>query len=241
MRLRNPSWIELRALEALLAELEAEADLPALRQQLTDRRRLFLEVRDLLRLADPSQPPAAHLPEIELLLRDEIQEAFDRYFRDLQPRIRSARGSMQKALRTVRKHLQPLRPFLFGHPEVHDSQGQLLYVVERTNNALEHFFSSHHQGLRRRTGRKHLGRDLDQLPAHATLLHNLHDPLYVEILCGSLDQLPAALADLPPEALDPAPLRPQPHRSLQPRLRALCRADSPPAPPAPLALGATKS
>ena len=232
---------ELRALEALLAELEAEADLPRLRQQLTDRRRLFQEVRDVLRLADPSQPPAAHLPEIELLLRGEIQEAFDHYFRALQPRIRSARGSLQKALRTVRKHLQPLRPFLFGHPEVHDGQGQLLYVVERTNNALEHFFSSHHQGLRRRTGRKHLGRDLDQLPAHATLVHNLHDPLYVEILCGSLDQLPSALASLPPEALDSAPLRPRPHRSLQRRLRTLCRADSPPPCSAPLALGATKS
>lgn len=231
---------ELRALESLLAELDAETDLPPLRQELTDRRRVFQEVRDVLRLADPSKPPTAHLPEIELILRGEIQEAFDRYFRTLEPRIGSARSSLQKALRTVRKHLKPLQPFLFGHPAVHDSQGQLLYVVERTNNALEHFFSSHHQSLRRRTGRKHLGRDLDQLPAHATLIHNLHDPLYVEILCGSLDQLPAALANLPPDALDSKPLRPSPHLPLQRRLRSLCRTHSLPPQPPPLALSATK-
>ena len=59
------------------------------------------------------------------------------------------------------------------------------------------------QALRRRLGRAHLGRDLeDQLPQVA-LVANLH---YVRILCGNLDQLPQAFA-----ALD-CPAKPDPPR-----------------------------
>jgi len=53
-----------------------------------------------------------------------------------------------------------------------------------------------HNGERRRSGRKKLTQDLENLPAGAALTFNLRDPDYVALLCGSLDQLAAAFAAL---------------------------------------------
>jgi len=69
-------------------------------------------------------------------------------------------------------------------------------VVERTNNVAEHFFGADKQRLRRRLGRAHHGRDLENQPAQAALAANLRHPDYVRILCGSLENLPSAFAGL---------------------------------------------
>ena len=52
------------------------------------------------------------------------------------------------------------------------------------------------QGERRRSGRKNLARDLESLPPAAALVDNLSRPDCVELLCGSLDKLASAFADL---------------------------------------------
>ena len=44
--------------------------------------------------------------------------------------------------------------------------------------------------------RVHLGRDMQDQPAEAALFANLLDPHYVRILCGTLDELPHAFAQL---------------------------------------------
>jgi len=49
---------------------------------------------------------------------------------------------------------------------------------------------------RRRSGRKNLTQDLEHLPAAAALAYNLNDADYVSIVCGSLDKLPHAFAEL---------------------------------------------
>lgn len=82
------------------------------------------------------------------------------------------------------------------HPARRDQDGRVLAVVARTNNVIEHLFGGHKQDLRRRLGRAHLARDLQQQPAQAALVTNLRHPEYVRVLCGSLDNLPAAFAAL---------------------------------------------
>ena len=85
---------------------------------------------------------------------------------------------------------------LFGHPLARDSEGRVVAVVERTNNSAEHFFSQAKRELRRRLGRAHLARDMQDQPAQVALTANLHDPDYVRIVCGTLDGLPRAFAEL---------------------------------------------
>ena len=85
---------------------------------------------------------------------------------------------------------------LSGHPVARDEAGRALAVVHRTNNVLEQFFGAAKQGLRRRVGRAHLGRDLEDQPAQVALTANLRHPDYVRILCGTLEKLPQAFAQL---------------------------------------------
>lgn len=84
-------------------------------------------------------------------------------------------------------------------------------MVERTNVLLESFFHTIKHGERRRSGRKILTQDFEQLPAAAVLARNLTQADYVTILCGTLEDLPRACAQL--DAADRS-------RSLPARLRA---------------------
>ena len=63
------------------------------------------------------------------------------------------------------------------------------------------FFATAKQQLRRRLGRAHLGRDMEDQPAQAALAANLLCPHYVRIVCGTLDRLPQALAALDRQAI----------------------------------------
>jgi len=69
-------------------------------------------------------------------------------------------------------------------------------VINRTNNGLEFKFSGTKRGERRRSGRKVLTQDMENLPPACMLVSNLNHPDYVEIVCGSLDGLPEAFAKL---------------------------------------------
>ena len=94
-------------------------------------------------------------------------------------------------------HLERHGGSLWGHAiRLPKEAGGGIRLVDRTNNALESFFRRMKQGERRRSGRKVLTYDFEQLPAGAALVANLARPDYVEILCGSLDRLPEAFAEL---------------------------------------------
>ena len=81
-------------------------------------------------------------------------------------------------------------------------------VVARTNNVLEQFFARAKQSLRRRVGRAHLSRDMQDQPAQVALVANLRPPDYVRLLCGSLPELPLAFARLERQpASRPSPLQ----------------------------------
>jgi hypothetical protein len=69
-------------------------------------------------------------------------------------------------------------------------------LVARTNNGLESVFHTLKHGERRRSGRKILTQDFEALPPTAALATNLRHPDYVQLLCGSLDHLAEAFAEL---------------------------------------------
>ena len=108
----------------------------------------------------------------------------------------------------VLSYLERYYEQLCGHPVVRDSAGRTQALVERTHDAIEHFFAHAKQGLRRRLGRAHLGRNLEDPPAQATLAANVRHPDYVRVVCGTLEKLPQALAELDQQAVsDSNPLQ----------------------------------
>jgi len=218
VRTAHPAEVE--RLEQLLAAAEADPGLATLAQQLRARQRLFDEVRAVFRLGDPSREPQPLLPEIQLTEHRQVERALDQYRAELERRKRQATGDQKKALETLLDPLESLRDHLAGHPLLYEPDGRVRRVVPRTNNPIEHLFGTTNQNLRRRTGRKHLGRDLEDLPAEALLVHNLRDPLYLQLVAGSWDRLPHAFSRIQP--LD-HPLRPKPPAHDKQQLAALSK------------------
>jgi hypothetical protein len=180
--------------------VESEVPFEHTARRLKSRARIFTELRDALRLGvKPSRrsdrQPGGALESEKIAQLQDVQAAIDALEISLRQR-RPARGPAQDtraAIDIVLAHLDSHGNTLFGHAI--DLPGGMR-LVDRTNNELEGFNHALKHGERRRSGRKILTQDFEKLPAAAALAKNLLHPDYVEVLCGSLDQLPAAFAQL---------------------------------------------
>ena len=202
--LRNPPDDSrvTRALERLQRILRPIAcDIPPfipVATSLQRRAALFQELRKALRLipetVDKRMPPLQQVDEL-----CDIRAAVKKLATSLRKR-RPERGpanDARRAIDIVLSHLETHGPFLWGHAiETHGKSGTTLRLVDRTNDQLEGFFHSMKRGERRRSGRKILTQDFEQLPPAAALAKNLTHLDYVEIVCGTLDCLPRAFAKL---------------------------------------------
>ena len=170
----------------------------------------FCELRDVLQLTNAELPNGdAHphqipLPALEARRLEMIEEAAKDYEAELRERTANTGhddSTHRSPARIILKYFERYGKHLFGHPTLRDEDGTILAVVERTDNVPEHFFGAEKRKLRRRLGRAHLGRDLEDQPAQAALVANLQHPEYVRVVCGSIDNLPTAFAQLDAQAL----------------------------------------
>ncbi|HBL15636.1 MAG TPA: hypothetical protein DD417_02430 [Elusimicrobia bacterium] len=175
--------------------------------KITRRAALFDQLRQALRLhtdGKTTNSTALSAEQAAVELQD-VRQAVERFKRALRRR-RPARGPAQdtrQAIDVVLDHLRRHGGSLWGHLiQLPERLGGGIRLVDRTNNAIEGFFRKMKQGERRRSGRKVLTYDFERLPAAAALVANLARPDYVEILCGSLDRLPEAFAELDAEQRD---------------------------------------
>jgi len=159
------------------------------------RRRAALpdELRGVLRLAAIPQKD-----ETEQDL-DRMRERLDELVASLKKR-RPERGPAQdirEAIDIVLKHIEVHGANLWGHAiRLPVSAGGGIRLVVRTNFPAENFFGQFKHDERRRSGRKNLTQDLEQLPAEAVLVYNLEHPDCVNLICSSLDRLAEAFAQL---------------------------------------------
>ncbi|MBU1669923.1 MAG: DUF2924 domain-containing protein [Actinobacteria bacterium] len=190
----------LRRLHSLLKPITKDRDILRATQGLDEGWLPFCELRDVLRLTAAEMPGGdarceqAPPASLELVRYSQIEGNLLRYKKKLEERV-AAEGK-RSAHAVVLRYLQRYGDRLFGHPARHDDQGHILDVVARTNILLERWFRDEKNGLRQRLGRAHLARDLQQQPAQAALASNLRHPDYVRVVCGSLDNLPRAFAEL---------------------------------------------
>lgn len=168
----------------------------------------FCELRDILRLTDAEYPRGDRRNlinreslDIEVERLQEIEKDITIYHEKIRQNVATAKAEKIKDIRKspesiILKYFDRYKDHLFGHPVIRNNNGQIISMVDRTNNGAEHFFGDDKQKIRRRVGRANLGRDLEDQPAQAALVSNLNHTDYVEIVCGSLDQLPDAFAKL---------------------------------------------
>jgi hypothetical protein len=168
---------------------------------LESRRPLLTELRHALRVEVKANAVATTQPNDPNALAElrEVKAALGKFENSLRQR-RPKRGPAQDtrdAIDLILTHLDRHGTSLWGHaiprpPEL----GGGVRLVERTNIILENFFGRLKRGERKRSGRKNLAADFEHLPAAAALARNLEHPDYVHLLCGTLEQLPRALAAL---------------------------------------------
>ena len=161
-------------------------------RRLRKRAKLFDELRETLRLAK------ADRGETQQDL-DGMKDQLDSLVSSLHQR-RPERGPAQdirEAIDLVLQHIEKHGEYLWGHEiALPPEAGGGTRLVARTNNLIESSFKNLKHGERRRSGRKILTNDLEHFPPEAALVPNLTHPDYVSILCGSLNELPAAFACL---------------------------------------------
>lgn len=191
----------LRRLARVLDPVVTDKRFCEVSKTLAARAELFDELRAALRLEPkPAANEKSDLSpqEVAAELRD-IRKALRRLKRLLRKR-RPARGpakDSRKAIDLVLAHLKRHGSSLWGHViKLPKKSGGGIRVVARTNNLLETFFHRMKRGERRRSGRKLLTQDFEHLPAEAALAYNLSRPDYVEIVCGSLEKLAGAFAEI---------------------------------------------
>jgi hypothetical protein len=183
----------LRRFHRILEAIECDVPFRRITKRLRHRAALFDELRAVLRMAET-------LPEKETeqdlnQMRDELNK-----WVDLIRQRRPARGpavDIREAIDLILKHIDAHGNNLWGQCiQLPKGAGGGIRLVSRTNETAENFFKGFKHDERRRSGRKNLGQDLESLPAEAALAYNLKHDDYVSILCGSLDDLPEAFAEL---------------------------------------------
>jgi len=183
----------IRRLRRIVSKVSSEVPFRQTVKRLHRRAELFDELRDKLRLAK-------ELPEKESIEDlDKMRHQFEAWTAALENR-RPKRGpgkDIQDAVDIILKHIDTHGDNLWGHAiSLPERAGGGIRLMSRTNELLENFFGTMKHGERRRSGRKNLGQDLEHLPAEAALAYNLKHADYVNIVCGSLEQLPFAFAQL---------------------------------------------
>jgi hypothetical protein len=195
----------LKRLQRIVSPAASEVPFRQIARRLRARAKLFDELRDALRLSPESSSPqnnsisnnilTAHQAAMEL---QDIREELERLVTSLKNR-RPERGPAQdtrNAIDLILTHIEEHSDYLWGHViSLSDDMGGGKRILERTNNNLEGFFKGMKHDERRRSGRKILTHDFENLPPAAALVYNLNYPDYVSIVCGSAECLQDALQD----------------------------------------------
>jgi len=186
----------LERLRRILTPVDCDVPFRQITVRLRRRANLFDELRDTLRLTtnESKNETEREIYEINTQLIQFTQALMER---------RSKRGigqDFREAIDLILAHFDRHGDNLWGHAiRLPQSAGGGVKLVDRTNNLLENLFKEIKHGERRRSGRKNLGQDLEHLPAEAILVKNLEHADYVTIVCGSIDRLPEAFAQLDQE------------------------------------------
>jgi hypothetical protein len=167
-------------------------------RELEEANSIFIRLRAALRLG--AAEPAHGMNEDGTYRSPEemrqAEEALERLKEELRRENGSEASPTQRiAIKIVLSHMEKYWDGLFGHfLPLPDTDRHL--IIQRTNNIAERFFRSVKRFGRRTTGKRRLNREVDAFSDQMLLVFNLKTPEYVEMICGSLDRLHEAFADL---------------------------------------------
>lgn len=194
----------LKQLVRILDPVISDSSFESIDQTLSYRFKLFMELRTALRLESNNNTkrvtPGAQEPKSVVKELNDIKKALEKYKSSLRRLYRinePDEENQRQAINIILKYLDEHKKNLWGHViQIPKLMGGGVKIICRTNNCLENFNGRLKQDERKRSGRKVLTKDFEDLPEGVPLIKNLKNPDYVEVLCESLEKLPEAIAKL---------------------------------------------
>jgi hypothetical protein len=153
---------------------------------------IFEQIRAALRLGAKGSSPMHELYELQSDEQNDVSESLDELKKQFDESKRDCSNPKElKLYDIVKVHLEKYEPYLFPVK----TNGTEKYQIVRTTNGLESHWSEGKRTRRQTHGRSKLTRDFHALPPEYMLIPNLNNPRYIEIVLGSLDQLPEKMAE----------------------------------------------
>jgi hypothetical protein len=153
---------------------------------------IFEQIRAALRLGAKGSSPMHELYELQSDEQNDVSESLDELKKQFEEsKCDCSNPKELKLYDIVKVHLEKYEPYLFPVR----TNGTEKYQIVRTTNGLESHWSEGKRTRRQTHGRSKLTRDFHALPPEYMLIPNLNNPRYIEIVLGSLDQLPEKMAE----------------------------------------------
>ena len=193
----NQTFPTLETILHHLATVIEDKELVAAAERLEKAQTLFNELRNVLRLDSDGHHPLLHQRPVAdgPVLATQREEHLQKWIDQLNQR-RALESDADRAadFTIVLDYMQKYSRKLTGHVIVLNDRSEP-FMVQRTNNIAEHHFGRTKQGLRRKLGTKNLARYVQAMRPEEFLVDNLHDPDYLQIVCGgSLENLASSFA-----------------------------------------------
>lgn len=157
---------------------------------------MFVRLRNALRLSAENMQNLRQPHELPTNMQHEIKTALDSFRSELRQQAQNENDADRPLAEIVLKHLEKYWPYLV--PDQTPAEGEHWH---RTTNQLEKDWGHLKRRRRQAHGRGSLTRDFVALPEEYTLVLNLQNATYVDlVLGGSLDTIPSKLAEASHEA-----------------------------------------
>ncbi len=191
----------LKRLTTIIDPIVSDPQFKIITKPLQERTSLFDDLRSALRLnprmSTPSKKRKIVSPERMVSELNDIKKSIMAFKRSLHKR-RPGRGpgqNLRESIDLILEHLDRHDDTLWGH--IIELPNGRVRVLNRTNIPSESNFNVMKHNERRRSGRKNLGQDLENMPAASALTRNLKKDDYVQIVCGGdIKRLPQVFAEL---------------------------------------------
>jgi hypothetical protein len=153
---------------------------------------IFERLRAVLRLGAKGSNPMHELYELQSDEQNEVSESLEELKIQFDESKHDCSNPKEiKLYDIVKVHLEKYEPYLFPAK----ANGTEKYQIVRTTNGIESHWSQGKRARRQTHGRSKLTRDFHALPLEYMLIPNLNNARYIEIVLGSLEQLPEKMSE----------------------------------------------
>jgi len=154
---------------------------------------IFEQIRGALRLGAEGSSPMHEAYELNSEEQNDVSESLDELRKqfEVESICNCSNPNELKLYDIVQVHLKKYEPYLFPVKTNGTEEDRIV----RTTNGLESHWSEGKRARRQTHGRSKLTRDFHALPSEYMLIPNLNNPCYIEIVLGSLKQLPEKMAE----------------------------------------------